>query len=362
MEQAQKETWATGSRAAAAGGVTCVVDQPNTAPPTTDAASLERKLDAANKSLIDYCLNGALSERSDIDALAPRVSAFGETFTADGPLKVGDLETQLHRATRHEKLCTIHAEDPDMVRDGIARNRGGPPETWTDARPAEAEVTGVRATVDAARHTGADIHLCHSSVPESVDIVTAAGYTAEATPHHLLLNRDALAEHGALARCNPPLRDEEHRRGMWKHLLDGNVVIATDHAPHCKGKNDAFWDAPSGIPGIQTSIPLLLAKHLAGDLPLDTLMDACSRRPAEIMGLPKGRIAPGYDADLALYDLATLDTVETDTLQTKAGYSLFEEWDAVFPVRTLVRGRTVYHDGKFGEPAGRFRPGSELKR
>lgn len=356
MAQSEKETWATGSRAAAAGGVTCVVDQPNTDPPTTDLPGLRRKREAAGDSVVDYCLNGALTPDADLDGLAPEVAAFGETFTAGGDLYVGDLERGLRRAAALDRLVTIHAEDREMVRRGLERERGGPPESWADARPPEAEVEGVESAVAALDSAGTDAHFCHVSTPRGADIATSAGHTAEATPHHLLLDREALAEHGARAKCNPPLRSEEDRAGLWHRFLDGDLVVATDHAPHRKDGDD-FWDAPPGIPGVQTMLPLLLAT----DAPIPRVVDACCTRPAEILGLPKGRVAPGYDADLALYALDDPGTVDPDRLHTKAGYSLFEGRDAFFPEATLIRGRVAHRDGEFSG-TGRMYRGVDLRR
>lgn len=338
MDEVEKETWRTGSRAAAAGGVTCVVDQPNTSPPTTDLPSLERKLGAARNSSVDFRLNGALHPDSDLEALAPRVAAFGEAFTTDGGLAVTDLEPLLRRAAELDVLCTIHAEDPSTVERGLSAHGGGAPREYSVARPPEAEVEAVEAAVSAGRRTGADLHFCHVSTPEGAHVALDAGYTAECTPHHLLLNRGELDRHGALAKCNPPLRDEETRRGLWDLFVSEGLVAASDHAPHGKRATDEFWEAPPGVPGVQTMVPVLLARCVEGELPLERVVDACAERPARILGLPKGRIAPGMDADLALYDLDRVEEIEASALHSKAGYSLFGGRRAVFPVATIVEG------------------------
>lgn len=358
MDEAHKETWATGSRAAAAGGVTCVVDQPNTSPPTVDEASLARKREAAESSLVDYCVNGAASPDSRMEDLAPEVAAFGETFMPE--LSREELRGVLDRAGVLGVLSTIHAEDPGPVERGLAGAKGGPPGSYADARPPEAEKRGAETALELAEDAGADIHFCHVSTPEAADAATNAGYTAEATPHHLLLDREELERRGALAKCNPPLRDPSTREGLWERFLDGDLVVATDHAPHVEKGGD-FWDAPPGVPGVQTSVPVLLGLALDGDVPLSRVVEACCSRPAEVLGLPKGRIAPGMDADLVLYDFDAVEEVDPARLHSRAGYSLFEGWDAVFPVETMVRGETVHRGGEFGEPSGKLYRGEELR-
>lgn len=360
MEEADKETWETGSKAAAAGGVTCVVDQPNTEPPTSDSASLERKLGAAERSFVDYCLNGALTDSSRLEELAPLVAAFGEAFMADGKLRVTELGPLLDSAAALGKLCTVHAEEGGAVDRGTSRYGGGSPLDYSEARPEAAERGAVEEAAASASDSGARVHICHASTPGGAKRASRSGLTAECTPHHLLLNRTELDREGALAKCNPPLRKESTREELWKTFREGDLLLASDHAPHRKEGTD-FWEAPAGVPGVQTGVPVLMAEASAGRIPLGRVVEASAELPARLLGLPKGRIEPGMDADLAIYDLGRVEEVGSRPLHSKAGYSLFEGWAAVFPLLTMVRGRTVYEDGAFRLAPGRFIQGKILK-
>ncbi|MFW6447943.1 MAG: dihydroorotase [Halobacteriota archaeon] len=369
-----KETWETGSQAAAAGGVTTVVDQPNTDPPTVDAGAVQRKLATAQgTSIVDFAVNGGVTPTWRPDELfeAP-IAALGEVFMADstGELGIGPelFESALREAARRDALVTVHAEDPTRFDDAVRGRTDAA--AWSDYRPVDAEVAATERALAVAASTGARLHLAHASTPEAVDRVAAAGGTCEATPHHLLLSRDDLEELGTLGRMNPPLRDDRRRRALLERLVDGTVdMVASDHAPHTLAEKDAdIWRAPSGVPGVETMVPVLLGHAADGDLPVERVAEATARAPADRFGFArKGRIAPGVDADLALYDLERVRPVDAERLATACGWTPFEGRPAVFPVLTLLRGRPAYVDpdepppglsdglagSAFGPPRGR---------
>ncbi|MFP4628247.1 MAG: dihydroorotase [Halobacteriales archaeon] len=348
---AHKETWRTGSRAAAAGGVTTVVDQPNTDPPTVDAGGVHAKLAAAQgASIVDFGINGGVTPDWNPGELfdAP-IAALGEIFMADstGELGIGPelFEAALEAAARHDVLVTVHAEDPERFDDGV-RHRDDVA-AWSDHRPVEAEVAATERALEVAAATGASVHLAHASTPEAVDLVAEAGATCEATPHHLFLSRDDLEALGTLGRMNPPLRDESRRGALFERLRGGTIdVVASDHAPHTLAEKDAdVWHAPSGVPGVETMVPLLLARVAAGDLTVERVAEVVARAPAERFGFArKGRIAPGYDADLALYDLERARPIGAAHLATACGWTPFDAHPGVFPSLTLLRGRPAYVD------------------
>jgi dihydroorotase len=343
-----KETWVTGSRSAAAGGVTTVVDQPNTDPPTVDGAAFDQKRDLAAQSLVDFGINGGVTPDWNPEELLSRpLFALGEVFLADSTGDMG-IETDLfaealERATEAGVTVTVHAEDATKFNES-ARERDDP-DAWSAYRDAAAEAAAVRRACVAADEVGTRIHIAHTSTPEGIDIASDAGMSCEVTPHHMLLSRKDLPDLGAHGRMNPPLRREKRRQRVYERVADGTVdMIATDHAPHTREEKDAsIWDAPSGVPGVETALPLLLAEARNGDLTYERVRDLTAANPADVFDLPaKGRIAEGHDADLVLVDTSTTDPIRASQLHTNCDWTPFEGWEAVFPEMTLVRGHVVY--------------------
>jgi dihydroorotase len=215
----------------------------------------------------------------------------------------------------------------------------------------------VEQAVEIGAETGASIHIAHTSTPEGVDAVADGGATCEATPHHLFLSQEDATELGTYGRMNPPLRSESRREALWDRLVEGKIdIVATDHAPHTvEEKETGLWDAPSGVPGVETMVPLLLAETLDGPLTVERVRDLTAAGPAATFGLErKGRVEAGTDADLALYDLDRVREISGERLHSKCGWTPFEGRRGVFPEWTLVRGDRVY-DGSmdtFGTAAG----------
>jgi dihydroorotase len=373
-----KETWASGSASAAAGGVTTVVDQPNTEPPTVTGAAFDEKAALAADSLVDYGLNGGVTADWDPDSLFERpLFALGEVFLADstGDMGIdGDLfRRAVERAAAAGVVVTVHAEDADLFdesardHDDVSGRRpeaGGPraraADAWSAYRTAEAEVAAVEQACEVlAAVPAAALHVAHTSTPEGVRVAQAAGATCEVTPHHLFCSRADLAELGTFGRMNPPLRSEKRRRELFDLLADGTVdVVATDHAPHTRAEKDAdLWDAPSGVPGVETMLPLLLAAAREGQLRYERVRDVTASNPARIFDLPrKGRVAEGADADLVLVDPDDARPIRGADLHSNCGWTPFEGREGVFPELTLVRGQVVYErdgdDERFGDAVG----------
>ena len=357
-----KETWATGTRSAAAGGVTTVVDQPNTTPPTVDGAALDGKVEFASNAAVNYGINGGVNDSWDPDSLLSRpVFALGEVFLADSTGDMGideDLFADaLAEAADAGIPVTVHAEDADEFDESVygsdagGSGRDADADLWSQYRTAEAEIAAVESACKTARDVGVDIHIAHTSTPEAADIAADTGMSTEVTPHHLLLSREDAEELGTFGRMNPPLRSEERREQLYERVVDGTVdVIATDHAPHTTAeKETGLWDAPSGVPGVETMLPLLLAEVRNGDLSLERVRDLVAANPAERFGLAdKGRVEVGYDADLTLVDLDDPEEIRADALHTKCDWTPFEGHEAVFPELTIVDGGIVY-DGRAGD-------------
>src|SRR6056297_3126533 len=305
-----KETWETGSRSAAAGGVTTVVDQPNTEPPTVDGPAFDEKAEMATASHVDYGINGGVTADWDPNELFDRpLLALGEVFLADSTGDMGieeDLFREaVERATDEYRVVTVHAEDADLFAEDAKSRPGDDYDAWSAYRTAEAEAAAVERAVEIGAQEDAQIHVAHTSTPEGVDAAAEGGATCEVTPHHLFLSRADYDELGTFGRMNPPLRSEQRREAVFERVADGTVdIVATDHAPHTRDEKDAsVWDAPSGVPGVETALPLLLEAARKETLSYERVRDLTAHNPAEIFDLDtKGRIEPGYDADLTLVD------------------------------------------------------------
>jgi dihydroorotase len=354
-----KETWTTGSKSAAAGGVTTVFDQPNTDPPTTDAESYDRKAELAAASFVDYAINGGVTDEWKPDELlAKPLGALGEVFLADSTGEMGidaDLfEDAIERARDAEIPVTVHAEDATLF-DESARDRADA-DAWSAYRTAEAEIRAIEHACGVAESLDSTVHVAHTSTPEGVDLVADAGMTCEVSPHHLFLSREDLDELGTLGRMNPPLRSEDRRAGMFRRLADGEIdIVATDHAPHTLEEKDAsIWDAPSGVPGVETALPLLLEQARQGEIGYERVRDVTAANVADIFGLEsKGRIEEGFDADLVLVDPDDSTEIRGTRLHSKCDWTPFEGRRGVFPELTTVRGTVVFRDGSFADPSGR---------
>jgi dihydroorotase len=369
-----KETWTTGSKSAAAGGVTTVVDQPNTTPPTVTGEAFDEKASLADASYVDYGISGGVTPEWDPDSLFERpLFALGEVFLADSTGEMGiDADLFADAAARAAEVgvvVTVHAEDADRFdesareRDAGGVGRDADADVWSQYRSAAAEAAAVERAVAVGRETGASIHIAHTSTPEGVDAASDGGATCEVTPHHLFLSREDAGELGTYGRMNPPLRSEDRRATMWERLVEGEIdIVATDHAPHTRAEKEAdLWDAPSGVPGVETMLPLLLERARRDEITYERVRDVTATNAAEIFDLPrKGRVAEGYDADLVLVDPENEREIRGTDLHSKCGWTPFEGMSGVFPELTLLRGEVVYDgggivgdgEGIVGEPRG----------
>ncbi|WP_128477248.1 dihydroorotase [Halorussus pelagicus] len=367
-----KETWETGSRSAAAGGVTTVVDQPNTDPPTVDGESFDRKVDFAAASYVDYGINGGVTADWDPEELFDRPTlALGEVFLADSTGEMG-IEEELFReavaaATDEYRVVTVHAEDADLFSEKATDRAGDDYDAWSAYRTAEAETAAVKRAVEIGAEEDARVHIAHTSTPEGVDAAKAGDATCEVTPHHLFLSRSDYDELGTFGRMNPPLRSEERREAVFERVADGTVdMVATDHAPHTREEKDAsVWDAPSGVPGVETALPLLLEEARKENLSYERVRDLTAANPADVFGLTrKGNVEQGLMADLVLVDPDDSREIRGEDLHSKCDWTPFEGMRGVFPELTVVRGNVVYRsesadfegvdiDGEFGDAVGR---------
>ena len=319
-----------------------VVDQPNTIPPLTNPHAFSARVrEAASHSLCSFAINGGVTGDSDLERLwESGAMSFGEIFCAPSSYGVavaaGTLRSAFSRISDLGGLATIHAEEvveheaPNLVAHSCAR-------------PPEGEIRAVIA-VRKANPENCRIHFCHLSTAGAIKAARGIGST-EVTPHHLLLSNELLENSDPFGKVNPPLRSEHERRGLWENwgLID---VIASDHAPHTRSeKQVAFSDAPSGLPGVETMIPLLMAQVLKGKCSLGSLVEKTSTRPAAILGISQAGLFPGARADFAIFGRDPV-RIDPDNLHTKALWTPFEGFDAVFPRTVIMGGVPVLHKGE----------------
>lgn len=350
----QKEDFETGSLAALHAGVTCVLDMPNTSPPTTTVAAIrEKRRLASSKSFADFGLFAGVRPGIDVQGLAKEAVGFKLYMASTtGELLVPSLEQvkgELAEIASSGKVLAVHAEDEKLRRKEPERSL----EDHLKNRHNECEASAIRKIKDAAK--GCRVHICHVSAKESIPlIVEGAPTTCEVTAHHLLLDKDAKL--GARGKVNPPLRRREDRYALFSALREGAFdVIASDHAPHTIDEKDEDFDyAPSGMPGVETTVPLMLRLATERDLDLAGVVMRVCQRPGEIFGLRKGKIAEGYDADLMVVDFDRITTITSEILLSKCGWSAFEGVSAIFPKAVFARGEVMMEDGhQVGESKGR---------
>ena len=362
-----KEDLASGSAAAALGGVTAVFEMPNTKPGTLSAADLADKLARARgRAWTDHAFfMGAAPENAErlgeLESLPGCAGVKIFMGSSTGSLLVEDDETLFQVLKNGRRRIAVHAEDEPRLRERLALVRGGAPvdqhPVWRDA---ETAIRATRRILALSRRTGRRIHVLHVTTAEEIPLLAAHKdlVTVEVTPQHLTLAApDCYERLGTLAQMNPPIREARHREALWRAVAQGVVdVVGSDHAPHSRAEKAGDYPAtPAGMPGVQTLLPLLLDHLNAGRLSLERLVDLTSAGPQRIYGIAgKGRIAVGYDADLSLVDLKAEREITGAWLASKCGWSPFEGMTVTgWPMATVLRGRAVMRDGELqGAPRG----------
>ena len=362
-----KEDLESGTRGAVLGGVTAVFEMPNTRPTTTDPDALADKLARARgRAWCDHAFYlGATAENAAMLGEWERlpgccgIKVFMGSSTGDLLVAADeDLRRVLASGTRR---AAIHSEDEDRLneRKPLAVDDVASHAVWRDAETALMATTRLMRL---AREANRRVHVLH--VTTAQEIALLAGHkdlaTVEVTPQHLTLTApDCYEQLGSRAQMNPPIRGREHRDALWRGVADGVVdVVGSDHAPHTLDeKAQAYPASPSGMPGVQTILPILLHHVSQGRLTLMQVHDLLCAGPARIFGIAgKGRIAAGYDADFTLVDLVAKRTIANAEMANKVGWTPFDGREVTgWPVATIIRGHAVMRDGvlagpPFGQP------------
>jgi dihydroorotase len=354
-----KEDLETGSRAAALGGVVAVFEMPNTNPNTTDPDTLADKLARARDRMWTdhaFYVGGTHANADHLNELERLPGCCGvKVFmgASTGDLLIADDDGVRQVLSNVRRRATFHSEDEYRLaeRRGLARTGD-----WTshpEVRDAQSAIQSTERLVRLARETGARIHVLHVSTAE--EIAFLAGHrdvaTVEVTPQHLTLDGDeAYVRIKALAQMNPPIRNRPHIDGLWRGIQQGVVdVLGSDHAPHTlEEKARPYPASPSGMPGVQTLVPVMLTHVAEGRMTLERFIDLTSAGAQRVFGTAgKGRMAEGYDADLTLVDLKARRTITHDQQASRCGWTPFDGFEAVgWPMATIVRGRVVMQDGE----------------
>ncbi|MBU2229613.1 dihydroorotase, partial [Patescibacteria group bacterium] len=315
----------------------------------------------AKKSVVNYGFHfGATTENISLIKTIKGIAGVKIYFgSSTGNLLVDDPEDIKKLFSESDKLFLIHAEDEKFIQSKIRDFKDlNDPLIHTEIRAPQAAIKAVGDILRIAEETKARVHLCHVSTRGELDLIAEAKrnglrVTCEVSPHHLFLNSDAYHNQGNWVKMNPPLRSEEDRLALWKGIKDKTVdTIGTDHAPHTKEeKRLSYWEVPSGVPGVETMLPLLLNEVNKEKLDINRVVELVCENPAKIFRIKnKGKVEEGYDADLTLVDMQFEKKVMNEDLETKCGWTPFAGRNLVgWPVTTIVGGNIVYNSLEINE-------------
>ena len=361
-----KEDFETGSRAALMGGVTAVFEMPNTRPATVTAQAIADKLQhARGRMACDFAFYvGASRENlAELGGLERLPGCCGiKTFmgSSTGDLLVEDDASISEVLRQAGRRASFHSEDENRLNERLDQRIAGRVESHPVWRDPEAARLATERLLRLARKAGARVHVLHVSTADELGLLSDNHDIAsvEVTPQHLTLAAPEVYERlRNRAQMNPPLRDAHHRDALWRAVASGLVdVIGSDHAPHTlEEKAKPYPDSPSGMPGVQTLVPVMLDHVNVGRLTIERFVDLTSHGPARLFQIAgKGRMAAGYDADFTIVDLKRRQTITDGWIESRCGWTPYDGLTVTgWPVGTIIRGRRVMWEGELlGPPEG----------
>ncbi len=366
LELTYKEDFYTGTCAAVAGGFTTILDMPNTKPPTNSLSRLKEKIEVAKKKIV-VNVGFYTSYVSSIKELKQLKSygVFGMKLYPYDQLGKNVLEDDgmfinTLRANRAANLLTlIHAESPQIIDRNEKRleaSQDYSAKAYINAHPPEAEINAVKNTCQIAEKTRSQLHFCHITLNKSLSLIEEArvigtNITCEVTPHHLLLTKKIVEKERGNAVMNPPLRTLPEVRGLWEGLIKGKIdIISSDHAPHnlIEKKEKMEKRISPGIPGLETTLPLLLTRVNQNKLSIFHLIKILAENSAKIFKIrQKGQIIPGFDADFTIIDMKKRSKIDSSEFYSKAKYTPFNRFKTVGkPIKVFVNGELAMEDGE----------------
>jgi len=366
QQLAYREDFASGTSAAAIGGVTTVIDMPNNSPVTMSVATLRERMQLAESRIfVNVAFNSAFPEQLyEIHRIAKTGAAGFKLYLNQqiGGIDINDDNVILkafNEVRRAKAPIAVHAEDKSVIertqRKLVEQGRDDVC-AFLQVHSPEAEEKATKRALELSTKSGAQLHVCHVSSQFAMRAILKAkrlgcNVTCEVTPHHLLLTSEDLRKYGKPAIEIPPLRKRDDVAYLWRQLQQGLVdTIASDHAPHSlsEKQTESIWDAKSGIVGLETMLPLLLAQVNKGLLTIQQLVRLASRKPAEIYHLEdRGNLTQGSFADITVVDLKKEYQIDASKFHSKAKFSPFDGWKGKgMPVKTLANGRLIMDEGE----------------
>ena len=356
----------SGSRAAIVGGITSVFEMPNTNPPTTNFEEFEKKINLGKRMYCNHAFYfGATAENyqyleklKDLDGCCG-IKLFAGSST--GNLLV-DKEEDIEKVFKHaSKVVAVHSEDEEILKLRKKLIEKGNVKTHPVWRNEEVAISSTRKIVKIAKRLNKKAHILHVTTKEEVDFLSQnkGNITFEITPQHLTMYApDCYDKLGSYAQMNPPIRDKSHYDRLWYAVRNNyNDTIGSDHAPHLKiNKQKSYPESPSGMPGVQTILPVMLNHMNDGKIKLDQIIKFLCENPVKIFGIKnKGYIKKDFDADFTIIDLNKVIEIKNENIESKCGWSPFSGHKFKgAPINTIIAGEIKMKDGKIiGEPTGR---------
>ncbi|RLF06704.1 MAG: dihydroorotase, partial [Thermoprotei archaeon] len=371
QELSYKETFETGTMAAAVGGVTTVLDMPNNRPVTNSAKRIiERMKLAEGRIYVNVGFYSALPKR--VDEIDRIVEAGAVAFKVNLCRQIGEVDVDddeqlleaINRISLHNLPISIHAENRSVVislEEQFKEMGRHDIMTRIESHPASAEVSAVARMISLAKKANAKLHFAHISTADAIELIrnNRSYVTCEVTPHHLYLTREYARHFRGIAIMEPPLRTKRDLKALWKGIRDGVVdVVASDHAPHALSEKEVedIWKIKPGIPGLETLLPLMLNAVMRNWITLAEMIKVLCINPAKIFRLKgKGLIKEGYDADITVVDFKVIRRIDSSRFKSKAKYSPFNGFEVKgWPTATIISGTIVAENDEVIEPAGRI--------
>jgi len=357
----------SGSRAAIAGGITSVFEMPNTNPPTSNKLEFQKKLDLAkNKMYCNYAFYfGATPDNStELENLKDLEGCCGIKLFAGsstGNLLVQHEEDIEKVFKSSSKVVSVHSEDEEILNKNKKLIKDGDVHSHPIWRSEECAISSTRRIVRIAERYKKKAHILHVTTKQEIDFLSQhkGDITFEITPQHLTIYApNCYDELGTYAQMNPPLRDKSHYDRLWYGVKNNiNDTIGSDHAPHLKkNKDKKYPNSPSGMPGVQTLMPVMLNHVNSGKLSLEQLMNSVCENPVKIFGIQdKGFIKEGFDADFTIVDLNKVIEIKNEKIESKCRWSPFDGYKFKgTPVATIINGEIKMKNGKLlGHPSGK---------
>jgi len=370
--KAYKEDFYTGTAAAAAGGITTVLDMPNNAPVTMSAETLKNRMQTAKrKALVNVGFYSEFPNNlNEVKDIVTQGAIAFKLFMACqiGGLNIDDdhaLQEAFRKVGELDVPVAVHAEDKATLTDAeekLKKTRRHDAGAFLKAHSERVELKAVERLLKLSAQINMRLHFCHITTKEGLDAVVEAkksgrAVTCEVTPNHLLLSNKDFERYGSLLAMMPPLRSSSHIEALWKGIADSWVdVIGSDHAPHALEEKSAgsIWDVKVGVSGLETTLPLMLTMVRKNRLSLAHLVQLLSEKPAEIFNLTdRGRLEQGKKADLVAIDFNRKFTVDASKFHSKAKYSPYDGWEVQGrPVKTFVNGLLIMDEQEIVAKAG----------